>query len=114
MAVIIPHWSVAPKMIAGTDLILTVARAILQSSLEDKRLAVLPPPMPLPAIPFSQISHKSRRSDPALRWLREMIVASTGQTSRRKPSSFGMVAPGHSCRTISLVGLKNLLDLRPQ
>ncbi|WP_309349428.1 LysR substrate-binding domain-containing protein [Telmatospirillum sp.] len=77
VALIIPHWSVAPKTIAGTDLILTVARTSLKFSLEDKRLAVLPPPIPLPAIPFSQISHKRRRSDPALRWLREMIVAST-------------------------------------
>jgi DNA-binding transcriptional LysR family regulator len=77
VALIIPHWSVAPKTIAGTDLILTVARTSLKSSLQDNRLIVLPPPIPLPAIPFSQISHKRRRSDPALRWLREMIVAST-------------------------------------
>jgi DNA-binding transcriptional LysR family regulator len=41
VALIIPHWSVAPKTIAGTDLILTVARTSLKSSLEDKRVAVL-------------------------------------------------------------------------
>jgi DNA-binding transcriptional LysR family regulator len=77
VALIIPHWSVAPKTIAGTDLILTVARTSLKSSLQDNRLIVLPQPISLPAIPFSQISHKRRRSDPALRWLRETIVAST-------------------------------------
>lgn len=62
-------------MIAGTDLILTVARTSLKSSLEDKRLAVLPPPISLPAIPFSQISHRRRGSHPELRWLREMILS---------------------------------------
>lgn len=76
VALIMPHWSVAPKIIAGTDLVLTVARTSLKSSLQDKRLVVLRPPIPLPAIPFSQISHKRRRSDPALRWLREVIVTS--------------------------------------
>jgi DNA-binding transcriptional LysR family regulator len=76
VALIMPHWSVAPKIITGTDLVLTVARTSLKCSLQDKRLVVLPPPIPLPAIPFSQISHKRRRSDPALRWLREMIVTS--------------------------------------
>ncbi|WP_202970062.1 LysR family transcriptional regulator [Pararhizobium polonicum] len=76
VALIIPHWSVAPKTIAGTDLVLTVARTSLKSTLQDDRLVVLPPPIPLPTIPFGQISHRRRRSDPALRWLREMIVAS--------------------------------------
>lgn len=81
VALIIPHWSVAPKIIAGTDLVLTVARTSLQSASQDRRLAVLPPPIRLPAIPFSQISHKRRRSDPALRWLRGMIAASTPATT---------------------------------
>ena len=76
VALILPHWSVAPRIIAGTDLILTVARTSLNSALQDNRLAILPPPIPLPAIPFSQISLKRRGSDQALRWLREMIVAS--------------------------------------
>ncbi|MEO9337835.1 LysR family transcriptional regulator [Mesorhizobium sp. SB112] len=86
VALIIPHWSVASKIIAGTDLVLTVARTSLKSSSQDKRLAVLPLPLSLPAIPFSQISHKRRQSDPALRWLREMIVASTAAA---EPSSAG-------------------------
>ncbi|MEO3998037.1 LysR substrate-binding domain-containing protein [Mesorhizobium sp. CAU 1732] len=77
VALIMPHWSVAPKTIPGTDLVLTVARSSLKSSLDDGRLIVVPPPIQLPTIPFSQISHNRRRSDPALRWLREMIVASS-------------------------------------
>ena len=54
-------------MNAGTDLILTMARTSLKSSsLQDEHLIFLPPPIPLPPIPFSQNSHKRRRSDPAL------------------------------------------------
>nr|WP_255499986.1 LysR substrate-binding domain-containing protein [Brevundimonas sp. P7753] len=79
VALVIPHWSVAPKLIAGTDLVLTVARNSLKSVSRDRRLAVLPPPIPLPSIGFSQISHRRRQSDPALRWLREMIVRSGPQ-----------------------------------
>lgn len=79
VALVIPHWSVAPKLIAGTDLVLTVARNSLRSVSRDRRLAVLPPPIPLPSIGFSQISHRRRQSDPALRWLREMIVRSWPQ-----------------------------------
>lgn len=76
VAVVLPHWGVAPKAIRGTDLILTVAAGSLTSIRDDDGLLVLPPPIRFPTIPFSQISHRRRRSDPALRWLRAFVVAS--------------------------------------
>lgn len=76
VAVVVPHWGVAPQLISGTDLILTIARGGLKNLPKDSNLAVLPVPVALPPIPFVQIWHKRRESDPAQRWLRSKISAS--------------------------------------
>lgn len=73
IAVVVPHWGVAPQLIAGTDLILTIARGGLSNLPPDDHLVVLPVPVVLPPIPFVQIWHKRRESDPAHRWLRSKI-----------------------------------------
>ncbi|AGT08402.1 LysR substrate-binding domain-containing protein [Paracoccus aminophilus] len=73
IALILPHWSVAPEVIAGTDLILTVARRSLSTVAPG--LVITEPPLALPEIAFTQIQHRRRRSDPALRWLGEQIKA---------------------------------------
>ena len=73
IAVVVPHWGVAPQLIADTDLILTIARGGLKNLPPDDNLVVLPAPVALPPIPFVQIWHKRRESDPAHRWLRSKI-----------------------------------------
>lgn len=73
VALVLPHWSVAPNTIIGTDLVLTVAAKSLESLRRHKRLVILPSPIEFPAIPFTQISHKRRQADPALRWLRNAV-----------------------------------------
>ncbi|MFN3525219.1 MAG: LysR substrate-binding domain-containing protein [Paracoccus sp. (in: a-proteobacteria)] len=70
IALILPHWSVAPQAIEGTDLILTVARRCLTNV---STLEISAPPIRTPTIPFSTISHTRRRADPALRWLAHEI-----------------------------------------
>lgn len=72
IALILPHWSVAPQVITGTDLILTVARRCLD---DISGLQITAPPIDLPAIPFSAISHTRRRADPAMRWLSQQVSA---------------------------------------
>ncbi|MCE8439322.1 LysR substrate-binding domain-containing protein [Rhodovulum sulfidophilum] len=67
IALVLPHWSVAPQVIRGTDLILTVARRCLSEVAPG--LEVTATPVDLPTIPFAAIYAKRRRSDPALRWL---------------------------------------------
>jgi len=56
------------------DLVLTVANRCRDAVRRDKRRAILPAPIALPA-PFVQICHRRRQADPALRWLRGMIAA---------------------------------------
>jgi DNA-binding transcriptional LysR family regulator len=78
LALVLPHWGVAPSLIAGTDLILTVAHGSLRNLSLDGDLVILPAPVPLPPVPYAQIWHKGRDGDPALRWLRSRIMKAAG------------------------------------
>ena len=68
LCLVIPHWGVAPRLIAGTDLVLTVASRILPAP--GKGLCVFAPPFEIPAFQFTQIWHERRDGDPAHEWLR--------------------------------------------
>ncbi|QEY62217.1 LysR family transcriptional regulator [Metapseudomonas lalkuanensis] len=72
IAVRLPHWSVAPQLIAGTDLILTVASRVLRR-IDMDHLAVVPPPFELPGITFDLAWHQRTLGDPALDWLRGQV-----------------------------------------
>jgi DNA-binding transcriptional LysR family regulator len=52
---ILPHFTVAPDLIAGTDLMLTLTSRGLDTSKADERLLILDPPLPIPAFAFSQV-----------------------------------------------------------
>lgn len=68
----IPHWSVAPGLVRGTDLVLTVARRILPQG-DGHGLAVFEPPFAIPPFDFEQIWHRRRDGDPGHRWLRGLV-----------------------------------------
>lgn len=74
ISVALPHWSVASDLIAGTDLILTVARRSLDSVERDGRLRLFEPPFDIPQFDFKMIWHPRRESDTAHTWLRQMIM----------------------------------------
>jgi len=76
IALILPHWSVAPSVVRGTDLILTVARRCLGEV--EPELEITTAPIALPTIPFTAIYAKRRRSDPALRWLMARVHQALG------------------------------------
>ncbi|AOY92009.1 LysR family transcriptional regulator [Cupriavidus sp. USMAA2-4] len=82
IACVLPHWSVAPALIAGTNLVLTTARRSLAALQEDPRFAVFDPPFALPGLTFSMIWHERIEADPGHMWLRERVVAAAaGQES---------------------------------
>ncbi|MFP0196039.1 LysR family transcriptional regulator [Pseudomonas sp. PHC1] len=72
VAVSLPHWSVAPRLISGTDLILTVASRAL-NEVDDPSLIVLPPPFEIAPFTFVSAWHKRRGGDQALNWLNRRI-----------------------------------------
>lgn len=77
ICVAIPHWSVAPGLVRGTDLVLTVARRIL-SAADDDGLVVFEPPFAIPPFDFEQIWHRRREGDPRHRWLRALVARLLG------------------------------------
>ncbi|WP_176244827.1 LysR family transcriptional regulator [Pseudomonas sp. B11(2017)] len=72
VAVSLPHWSVAPQLIAGTDLILTVASRAL-GGIDRTSLAVVPPPFEIAPFTFVLAWHGRRGGDQALNWLNRRI-----------------------------------------
>ncbi len=73
IAVSVPHWGIAPGMIRGTDLILTVASRTLDEIPLPEGLLRLTPPLNIAPFKFVQIWHSRLSDDPAHRWLREQV-----------------------------------------
>nr|WP_319527359.1 LysR family transcriptional regulator [Pseudomonas laurentiana] len=74
VALALPHWGVAQSVIAGTDLILTVARRSLPRDTLDPRLHTFEPPLAIKAFEFQQAWHERREGDVAHRWLRTCVA----------------------------------------
>jgi DNA-binding transcriptional LysR family regulator len=72
VAISLPHWSVAPQFISGTDLILTVASRGLRD-IDEQELVVVAPPFHIPSFTFVLAWHKRRGGDQALNWLNGRI-----------------------------------------
>lgn len=96
IACTVPHWSVAPALIAGTNLVLTTARRTLAAIEDDARYAVFAPPFKSDALPdftCSMLWHARAEADPGHTWLRERVaraaalVAQAGQSPAEAPIS---------------------------
>ncbi|SUA93402.1 Symbiotic regulator homolog 1 [Pandoraea pulmonicola] len=74
VAVTLPHWNIATALIAGTDLILTVAERATAHLRHDRQLRRFAAPFPIPPFAFQAVWHTRRDVDPAHRWLREQIA----------------------------------------
>lgn len=74
VALALPHWTAATEVIAGTDLILTVARRSLEGRLSLRGLRCFEPPLPIRAFSFQQAWHERREGDAAHRWLRGRVM----------------------------------------
>ncbi|XAH25461.1 LysR family transcriptional regulator [Xylophilus sp. GW821-FHT01B05] len=72
IALRLPHWTVAPMVIAGTDLILTVARRALPLQTAAV-LAVREAPLALAPFAFEQVWHSRTQGDAGLGWLRAAV-----------------------------------------
>ena len=72
VAISLPHWSVAPQVISGTDLILTVSSRSVRD-IDQQQLIVLPPPFEIAPFTFVLAWHKRRGGDQALNWLNRRI-----------------------------------------
>lgn len=80
VALALPHWAAAQEVIAGTDLILTVARRSLDIGRLDSRLRRFEPPVAIKAFGFQQAWHQRREGEAGHRWLRERVAQVCGSS----------------------------------
>lgn len=72
VAISLPHWGVAPQLIEGTDLILTVSsRGVL--NIDREQLSTVPPPFHIPSFAFELAWHARRGGDSGLQWLKAQV-----------------------------------------
>jgi DNA-binding transcriptional LysR family regulator len=70
----VPHFLVAPMIIAKSDLICTMPKRIAEPFAEVGWLKLLPPPLPCPNFEINLLWHKRFDADPGQAWLRDLIV----------------------------------------
>lgn len=75
IALALPHWSAAVEVVAGTDLILTVAKRAVGSLKQLKTLRQFEPPLSIPTFSYQQAWHTRKEGDPAHRWLRQAVFS---------------------------------------
>lgn len=78
IAVMLPHFVVAPHVVAGTDLVLTLAARLARTFVGLLPLRILEPPVPLPAVRLVMVWADRHDADPAHRWFRERLVEVAG------------------------------------
>ena len=76
VALRLPHWTAAPAVVAGTDLVLTVAQRTVMPT--PPGLAVQPVPFPIDPLGFEMIWHERADGDAGLHWLRELLASLLG------------------------------------
>ncbi|MEN3158673.1 LysR family transcriptional regulator [Alkalimonas sp. NCh-2] len=74
VAITLPHWGVASRVVANTDLILTAARRSFDLFQQDSPLQLFAPPFPIDPFAFNMVWHCRRESDAGHNWLRQTII----------------------------------------
>lgn len=75
VALRVPHFIVAPMVIARTDMVLTLASRLACRLAPMLGLQVLPPPLDLPTFTIRQLWHERYRHDAGHRFLRAQVAA---------------------------------------
>ncbi|GGW65530.1 LysR family transcriptional regulator [Vreelandella hamiltonii] len=74
VAITLPHWGAASRVVANTDLIVTTAQRSFDLFLEDSPLQLFAPPYPIDPFAYDMVWHSRRESDPGHNWLRQTII----------------------------------------
>lgn len=75
VAMRVPHFLVAPAIVARTDLILTLPRRLLLMTACSDQLEVVKPPLRIPGFSVQLAWHQRASDDPGSIWLRDQIFA---------------------------------------
>lgn len=82
IALFVPHFLIAPHVIATTDLVVTMSLRLAETFAESHDLVMLKPPVELKGFAFHLLWHERGHADPAAVWLREQIVAVAEEIQR--------------------------------
>ena len=74
VAVRVPHFLIAPHVIAASDLVVTIATRLARLYAEPLGLELLAPPLEVPPFTVSMAWHERAHHDPGHRWLRDRLV----------------------------------------
>jgi DNA-binding transcriptional LysR family regulator len=69
-----PHFSIAPLVVARSDLIATLPRAVATAFAEVLPLRVYPPPLDAPGFPVHMVWHPRTHEQPPHRWMRQVLM----------------------------------------
>lgn len=75
LAVTLTQMYAAPALIAGSDLIATLMRGVVDLSPHRDRLVTLEPPLPIDPCTYVMYWHRRNDAHPAQRWLRDCITS---------------------------------------
>jgi DNA-binding transcriptional LysR family regulator len=75
VALVVPHFMIAPHLVATTDMILTTSRSVAESYAKFLPIRLLEPPLELERGTLSMVWHPRSHGDEGHRWLRRRIRA---------------------------------------
>jgi DNA-binding transcriptional LysR family regulator len=74
IALRIPHFLVAPALVASSDMVATLPRRVVAGSAIGARLQTFEPPFPTRTFTMLVAWHATRIEEPAARWFRDLVV----------------------------------------
>ena len=74
IALAVPHFLVVPCLIAGSDLVATLASRVATAFADMLQLVQMPPPLALPKFQVALAWHERTHDDAPQRWLRHLIL----------------------------------------
>ena len=84
IAVTVPHFMVAPAVVAGTDCVATLAARVARLGAAMAPLRLLAPPLPLDGFAIEMVWHPQTDDHPPAAWLRDQVrAAAAGLTAPR-------------------------------
>ncbi len=75
VAMAVPHFLLAPYVVASSDLILTAGTRVAEAFAELLPVEIVEAPVKLPSYEFRMYWHERNHQDPAHRWFRDVVRA---------------------------------------
>src|SRR5262249_49806089 len=70
----VPYFSLAARVIAESDLVLTMTRSFAKVLQKFARIEIVPAPVEVPPLRFSMIWHRRHDTDRGHRWFRALVA----------------------------------------